>query len=216
MKKYAYAVQMSYNVTDDEKRQAERALIFFNHADKLLSLASDYLNNIKTPFKDNPQMEPNDVMKIRAALRRFRDTGVDHFNDFKKTAFKCVQIMQSFSSDTQIIKLMKSFISSIDQLELEVNEFVKLFDDLKSKDFSTKVVSLVERIQNQSEEISKIIDERIKKYIQSNILASNWVDSVSNELQIKIQKKKPYIVDLFNKRQEQLNEALQDRVIKQT
>lgn len=202
---------MTYDVSDSEKVEAEKALMCFNYSLKLLNLASAHLNIMKTPFKTNPDMPPEEVMKARAAIRRFRDKSIQNFNDFKKASFKCVNVMQGFASDTQTVKLMKSFISSIDDLEVKVNEFVDLFTDLESKDFSKKIVGTIEVIQKQCEDIEEIIDERIKKHIQTNILATSWVDSISNELQMKIEQKTPLILDLFNKRQDQLNDAIRER-----
>jgi hypothetical protein len=211
MIKKAYSVQMSYEVTDEEKHQAEKAILYFNHAARLLNGASDYLNLMKTPFKESPDISPEEIMKTRAALRIFRDRAVKQFNIFKYASFKCVKSMQHFSSDTQTLKLMKSFISSIDDLQIKVNKFVELFSNLQDKDFVKNIVENIESIQDHSETIDSVIDERIKPHIQNNILASNWVDDVSNELQIKLNKKTPIIIDLFNKRQEQLNEVLKER-----
>ena len=211
MIKKAYAIQMSYDVSDSEKVQAERALIHFKAAEKLLNKASDHLNIMNTPFKDNPEMSPEDVMKARAAIRRFRDKVVDNFNEFKVEAFKCVHIMQNFAADTQTVKLMKSFISSIDSIESLVNEFVNIFNNLKDKDFAKKVVSSIDSIQKECSSLEKIIDERIINHIQSNILAKNWVDSISNNLQMKVEQKTPLILDLFNKRQEQLNNLITEK-----
>jgi len=211
MIKKAYAVQMTYEVSDVEKAEAEQALLYFEHCAKLLRMASEHLDIMKTPFKDNPKMEPKDVMRVRAAIRRFRDKAVDNFNKFKKSAFNCVNIMQRFASDTQTVKLMKSFISSIDDLEVKVNKFVDLFSDLEAKSFVNDVVAAIEAIQKECEDIDEIIDERIKNHIQKNILASSWVDSVSNNLQLKIEEKTPLIIDLFNQRQDQLNDAIKEK-----
>lgn len=202
---------MSYNVSDSEKHQAEQALLCFKITEKLLQQASDHLNIMKTPFKDNPDMTPDDVMKARAVIRRFRDKVIENFDEFKRSAFQCVNLMQTFSTDTQTLKLMKSFITSIDELEFKVNTFSDLFNDLQSKDFSKDVVSHIEDVQKQCDEIDQIIDERIKSHIQENILATSWVDSISNDLQMKIEQKTPLILDLFNKRQQQLNDAIEER-----
>jgi hypothetical protein len=156
-------------------------------------------------------MTPEDVMKARAVIRRFRDKAIENFDKFKKVAFDCVNLMQTFESDTQTLKLMKSFIASIDDLEVSVNQFSDLFNDLQAKEFVKDVTSSIELIQKQCDEIDEIIDERIKSHIQTNILASSWVDSVSNDLQMKIEKKTPLIVDLYNQRQEQLNDAVEER-----
>lgn len=211
IKKTAYAIQMSYDVSDEEKLQAEKALMCFNYALKLLNTASDHLDIMKTPFKDNPGTSPDELMRARAAVRRFRDKVIDNFNQFKITTFKCVNIMQIFSSDTQTLKLMKALISSVDNLETKVNDFADLFNDLESNDFSKSVVMCIESIQKQCEEIDKLIDERIKSHIQSNILAKSWVNSVSDNLQMSIQKNTPLILDLFNKRQDQLNDLAKNK-----
>ena len=211
MIKKSYSVQMSYDVSDSEKQQAEKALLYFKAAEKFLMQAADHLNIMKTPFKDNPDMTPEDVMKARAVIRRFRDKAIENFDKFKKVAFDCVNLMQTFESDTQTLKLMKSFIASIDDLEVSVNQFADLFNDLQAKEFVKDVTTSIEHIQKQCDEIDEIIDERIKSHIQTNILASSWVDSVSNDLQMKIEKKTPLIVDLYNQRQEQLNDAVEER-----
>lgn len=209
--KKAYVTNMSYNITDAEKMQAERALVCFNHAVKLLDQSADYLDIMKTPFKDNPDMNPDEVMKARGAIRRFRDKAIENFNSFKVGAFKCVNIMQEFSSDTQTVKIMKAFISAIDDLEYNVNKFADLFSDLEDKEFPSNVVKSIENIQKQCQDLDEMIDDRIKSNIQSNILATSWVDSVSNEMQMKIEKKTPLILDLYNKRQDQLNESVKER-----
>lgn len=213
MIKRAYAIQMAYQVSDSEKTQAEKALLFFNHAIKLLTMASEHLNIMKTPFKNNPEMSSEDVIKARAAIRRFRDKFIENFNDFKKAAFQCVNIMKDFSSDTQTLKLMKSFISSIDTLEIKVNDLSDVFIDLEVKDFAANVVKCIEAVQQECESIEEIIEERIKNHIQTNILATSWVNSVSSDLQMQVQEKTPLILDLFNQRQDQLNEIIKDKTL---
>lgn len=211
IKKKAYSVQMSYEVTDAEKRRAEEALMCFESSLQALRQASDHLDIMKTPFKDNPEMNPDEVMKARAAIRRFRDKSIDLFNHFKEQAFRCVNSMQTFASDTQSVKLMKSMITSVDELEVDVNNFSEVFDDLQSKDFAKNVVSAIQNVQEQCDDIEEIIDERIKPHIQNNILATSWVDSVSQDLQMNIEKQTPLVMDLYNQRQEQLNDAIQER-----
>lgn len=210
MIKKAYVIQMSYDVSDEEKAQGERAISCFNDALKLLNKASDYLNIMKTPFKNNPDMDTNSLMESRAAIRRFRDKAIENFNNFKKSSFNCINIMQNFGSDTQTVKLMKSFISSVDTLEIKVNDFVGLIDDLESKDFAADVIKALESIQQECDDLKEIIDDRIKNHIQSNILARSWVDAVSNEMQMKMEQKTPLIMELFDKRQDQLNKAIKD------
>ena len=202
---------MTYDVTDAEKNSAEKALQCFDHATKLLQLSSDHLDIMKTPFKNNPEMAPKDVMKARAAIRRFRDKSIENFNEFKRAAFHCVHAMKDFASDTQTIKLMKSFISSIDDLEIKVNNFSEIFNDLEAKDFSSKIITSIEDIQHQCDDVKEIAEERIRDHIKQNILTTNWTDTVGKEMEMVIEPKTPLILDLFNKRQDQLNDAIKER-----
>lgn len=193
------AIEISFPVTDAEKKHAEQTLHFFDQTVKYLSTAKEYLNIMKVPFKDNPEMSKEDVFKARAALRRFRDKAIDNFNEFKIASFKCVNALQEFASDTQVISLMTSFISSIELLEKEVNNFVDLFKNLKDKEFSKNTVELIESIQSKCDEIQDIVDERIKIHIQTNVLASTWVDAIGKKMQMKIKEKVPLVLDLYNK-----------------
>lgn len=204
--KKAYAIQLSYNVSDNEKNVAEKALLYFSDAEKKLEMAASHLDILQIPFKENQDITSEHLMKERAVLRRFRDKAIENFNLFKISSFKCVDIMQYFSSDTQSIKLLKSFILQIEELEKEVNLFADLFKKIDSNEFVSLVVKNIDFIKNKCEELSDLINQRIKDHLQTNILAKSWVNSVSNQLQKTVEKKKPLILDLYNKMQDDLNE----------
>jgi hypothetical protein len=196
MIKRAYGIQMSYEVTSEEKTFAEKALLVFNATNSLLDAASDYLNVIYNPFSKNSGIDADQVWKYRAALRKYRDNIIKKFNEFKVASFKCVKVMNKFASDTQTIKLMKSFTNSIEELESKVNVFIDLFDDLKNQNFTANVVKEIDTIRKKCEEIGSLIDERIKTHIKNNILSKSWVDNISYELQMKIEKRTPLMVQL--------------------
>lgn len=205
------AINMSYDITDTEKMRAEKALMCFDHDIKALDLAYDHLNIMKTPFKNNSSMTPEDVMKARVAMRRYRDQAVENFNKFKQVSFQCVNAMQPFTSDTQTVKLLKSYINSINELENKVNNFVALFDDLKNTNFATDIVKNIDGIQEQCDEIEEIIEERIKNHIKDNILSINWVNNTAKELNLQLENKKPLIEELMEQRQDQLNNVIKER-----
>lgn len=204
----SYSVQMSYNISDAEKAQAEKALLAFNSALRLLTIALDHLNIMAIPFKDHPDIPAEQLIKFRAALRRYRDKCIENFNNFKLTAFKCITFMQPFANDTQTAKLLKSFISSIEDIEQQVNIFSDLFNNFKSKDFITKSVQALDSIKKEVNQLEEIIDDRIKSHIQKDILGKSWVDDISNELEMKVEKKTPLLVELNKERQEELEGLL--------
>lgn len=190
---------MNYAISDEEKHIAENALLCFNHSMNALNKASSYLDLMLVPFKDNPEITANELIKNRVQLREFRDETIELFQNFMNLAFKCVYLMQTFSSDTQIIKQMKSFISYIDELEVLVNKYAELFSSLESKDFIKTIIETIENIKEQSNDIDELINQRIKIYIQTNILAETWVDLIGNKMNLQVQKRKPLNVRLIEK-----------------
>ena len=204
MIKRAYSAMLTYQISDSEKDQAEKAIRWFNHCQKILEQCEEHLNLMYNPFKKDNSITPDKIFTIRAALRRYRDKVVENFNNFKKIAFKCYSIMQPFTSDTQTEKLLKSFVSSVEDIETQVNRFVELFSNLQSEDFSKGIVSAIDNIKKESAKLEQIIEERIKNHIQTNILNKNWIDGVSNELQEKVEKKSPLVMQLVEERQDLL------------
>lgn len=200
IKKRAYSAMMTYQVSDTEKDQAEKAMRWFNHCIKVLESSEEHLNLIYNPFKKNSDINPEQVFKIRAALRRYRDKVVENFNQFKKVAFKCYVLMQPFTSDTQTEKLIKSFVTAIEDIETQVNRFVELFSNLKSDDFTKAIVPAIDNIKKEIAQLEQIVEDRIKNHLQTNVLARNWVDSVSDELQEKVEKKSPLVMRLVEDR----------------
>lgn len=203
--KKAYAIQLSYNISDNEKLVAEKALLYFSDVSKKLEMANNHLNILKIPFEENQDITKESLMEQRVAVRNFRDKSIDNFNLFKISAFKCVDIMQNFSSDTESVKMLKSFISEIDNLESYVNDFADLFKNINSNEFKPLILKNIKLIQDKCEEIQDLIDQRIKVHLQTNILAKSWVNTVSNQLQKTVEKKRPIILDLYNKMQNELN-----------
>lgn len=200
MKKRVYAALMSYQVSEQEKDDAQKAMRWFTHTTKLLDQCDDHLNLIYNPFKQGGDLSADKVFAQRSMLRLYRDKVVENFNNFKKVAFKSYAIMQAFASDTQIEKLMKSFVSSVEDIEIQVNRFVDLFSNLKDDDFAKGVVAGIEHIKKEIAQLKQIVDERIIPHIQSNILARNWIDNVSEELQEKVEKKSPLIMQMVDER----------------
>lgn len=178
MDKFSYILDMSYDISNIEKQKADQAIMLFDQVIKNLYKANDYLQLISEPFEKQSDITTDEIMNVRVELRRFRDNLLEKFNDFKHSAVQCLKIMETFSSDTQTLKLIKVFISSIDNLEESVNDFVLLFSNLEDEEFVNNIILGASKIQQLSDDLEEIINNRIIKHIKTNILASSWVDSV--------------------------------------
>jgi len=200
MEKKSYLIQMSYEVTDEEKRNAKKALIHLDRLERALNIAKDKLELAYAPFKNKPDVSPEEVFRQRASLRDYRDQVIDSFNDVKKHSFYFYSIMQPFSFDTQTIKIVNSFVMGINDVEKQVNRFASLFSNLDSVDFVKTLVKSIENVKKEVAELEQIINDRIKTHIKDNILASTWVDTLSDQLQEKIDKKIPLVKKLVEDR----------------
>lgn len=197
-----YALQLSYSVSDEEREKAEKCIAYYNFLIKTLKQALDHLDLIYLPFKDSNAIEPASAWKARAALWRYRDANIELFNKVKKIAFKCFSLMHEFSSDPQVVKLNKSFVLSIGDIEKQVNRFADLFSDLKSKEFGASIIKSIENIKKEVAQLIQIVEDRIMTHLESNILARNWTESVSKELQHKIEERIPNSIRLVQERTE--------------
>ncbi len=208
MIKKSYSVQMAYNVSDQEKEKAEKTLLSLDILLNSLEGAEKHLDLMYIPFKENTETDSKQIFKARSSLRSYRDKCIENFNKFKKNAFISFTLLQTFSSDTQVVKLIKSFTLAIDDLEKQANRFFDLFEDLNSSDFSKNIVNAIESIIKESAQLKQIIEDRIKSHIQSNILARNWVDLVSEELQAKVEKRTPLVQKLIEERENTINKSI--------
>lgn len=190
---------MNSELNDEEKSVANRALIRSKKTEKDLRVCLNFINIFYTPFKDNEGATPEDIFKIRARLRTFRDKNIENFNNFKMSAFYLLECLEYFSTDVQTIKIVNSFNSYIDELESLVNKFSQLFSDLGSKDFVASALDLLEKIKNKIEDVIDMLDNRINKHIKENMLSINWRDELAVKLNKTIKDKVPILLELGKK-----------------
>jgi len=206
MKRKVYATQLSYEVPNAEKDSAKKVILNLEYLLKSLRKCSEYMDIIYIPFKNQQNIDPAEIFKSRASLRRFRDELIEKFNLFKQHAFRCFVLFQPFNFDTNVIKLSKSFVSSITDMEKQVNRLAELFDNLESTDFSTTLIKSIDNIKKEIAEFDQLITDRITEHFESNVLARTWVDGVSEKLQEKIEKQIPSSIKLVNDREKALEE----------
>lgn len=206
-----YALQLSYDVSNEEKKSAEKALLTFDECTKNLNIAKVYLDKMENPFKEDANIKPEQMQEQRAALWRFRDKAIENFNEFKISSFKAVNSLNPFYSDTQTIEDSRAFMNSIDELETIVNEFADLFSDLENAELAKKIVEKIEQIQPKCDAIEDMVKSQIKDHIQKNIQGDDWLNRTSNTFKLEVESKLPKILQLNNQRQEALNDIVKEK-----
>lgn len=202
--KIASTIEMSFDIPESEQKEAQLAIDAFEEVVTSLDYAKDHLNIIYEPFKKSQDLSPDAVWEFRGAIRRYKDQIKENYNKVMIYAFKALLKFNTFSSDSHVMELINAFKDSVNDVEDQTQILLDVLDDLKNPDFRNNVISAVESVREKSYEVEKIIEERIKDFVDSNILTRDWTSSISNDLKIKVKEKVPYITQLFNERQQAL------------
>jgi len=208
MYKKAYSIQMHFGVPESEKRIAEKAEEYFEQLTVNMQDVKDYLDLIYIPFQKCQNVDMDMVVDYRKTFREYRDQVRIKFSNIIKKAYKCVSLMNEFSTDTATEEIMDSFIGSIRELDNYVDTFVSIFSNLNSSEFRNHLILTIESLKKQMNQLDKLIRDRILEHIDSNILAKNWAKNISNRFEDSepIEERVPLVVQLFKERQKALQE----------
>lgn len=205
-KKTASSVKMTYDISDAEKMYAEHAILAFNKLLVGIRKFVDHLDKMSIPFKGNVQVPPEQIWKAKTTFRNYRDESTNNLNNVKKLSFDCVKLMNNFMSDTQVEKIMKSFNMAIDDVTKQFDRFTRLFENLQDKDFISNCITAIDAVKKETAQLNQIIDERIKSYIENEILAKSWVDSVG-DFNLQMDDKVPFEKELLEAQKEKLQKS---------
>lgn len=200
----AYSIQMNFEVPDSEKKVAEQAV---EHFEQLLTEFQDltkYLDYIYLPFSKYDNLNMEMIVKYRDAFKQYRDQVQKKFIKITKLAYNCVALMNGFSTDVATEEIMNSFMGTIKELEKYMDTFISIFTNLNDTNFRQYLIATVDSIKKQKNQIRQLITDRILEHIDSNILAKDWADNLSEKLDRPIQERVPLVVQLFRERQEAL------------
>jgi hypothetical protein len=204
--KKAYSVQMNFNVPDSEKRVAEKAEEYFEQLLSKMEDVSSYLDLIYTPFSKHQNVDSEMLVEYRRTFRQYRDQVQRKFKGIMKMAYRATALMNEFSMDSATEELMNSFMGSIRELEKYVDTFVSIFSNLGSPEFRNHLISTVDSLKKQLNQIRQLVMDRILDHIDSNILAKDWAKDLSDRYDEPLQERVPLVVQLYRERQLALKE----------
>lgn len=204
IKKIASTIEMSFDIPESEKQEAQAASDEFKRVISSLDAAKKHLNMIYEPFKEAEEIPPDAIYEFRGAVFRYKEQIKENFNKVKAISFLAIMRLNYFATDTHITELINTFRDSVGDVEKQVNVLLDIMDDLKSKEFKDNIIKGIESVRKACFEVEKLIKERILDYIDSNILAKDWMTNTGDELHTEIRVRIPYITQLFEERQKAL------------
>jgi dGTP triphosphohydrolase len=207
MYKKAYSIQMHFGVPESEKRIAEKAEEYLNQILTKIQDTKDYLNLIYIPFQKHQNVDMEMIIDYRKTFREYRDQVKFKFGKIIQLAYRSVALMNEFGTDTSTEEIMDSFIGTIRELEKYVDTFVSIFSNLNSSEFRNHLISTIDSLKKQMNQIEQLIKDRILEHIDSNILAKNWAKNISDVENKSLEERVPLVVQLFKERQKALKES---------
>jgi hypothetical protein len=198
----AYAIQMSFTVPNSERRLAEQAEQQFESLIARIKLATEHLDLIYTPFYKHENLDPDEITKYRAVLRNYRDQVQENFTNLLESADQGMILMGNFSTDTDVEEMMRSFDASTKELIGQFETFLTIFNNLSNPDFRNNLLASIDSIKKQANQLKQLINDRILEYIDTNILAKNWMSDLAVKYEGKVKQRMPLVVELYKERQQ--------------
>lgn len=206
--KLAETIEMSIKIPDDEKKIAEHAVLYLEKLIKKINSFNKHLDIMYNPFKDYQSVSLDSVKKYKRAIWNYREKIKENFKEIKKISLLCVKKLKHFDSDTHIIELLGSFSDDIGGIENQVNSLISVLSNWDTNNYKNNVVISIENLKKEIAELRKLINDRMIDHINENILSKNWIDNVSNDLNISIKEQQPLIIQLYEEREKQLKDML--------
>jgi len=204
MIKRAYSVQMSFDIPDEQKNIALQAKRAFEEVISRLRIAKRYLNKIYEPFSDLKESDPDEIYQHRLVFRRYRNQVKEYYQEVLAQIQKATLLMTSFSSDLDVVEMLDSFANIVHYLKDDVNTLLGDFSQLRNPKFPELLTKDIDQIKEDTDEIKEILNDRVLEYLDTNILAKNWISGITNEESTKLFENSPLIVELFKERQKVL------------
>lgn len=206
IEKLAYSIEMSFDVTEAEKKIAAQAGQLLDQVINLLDLAQDHLDLMYNPFKKYEYISPESLHENRGKLYLFKKQVKKNFDEITYVVFQVVQKLNNFNSDYHVKELINSIEKSMENLKNEIETYLDTLDNFEAADFRDKVLTSLDNSKKEMQELEKLIKERIIEFIDTNILAKNWTSKTTDQFKAKIEDKVPLITELFHERQKALEE----------
>lgn len=191
---------MTFEVPDSEKRIAEKADECFEDLIGLLRYATNHLNLVYEPFEHLQTLDNEMLKKHNKLFERYRKAIEHNYNLIFKKANQCAILMGTFSTDTKTKTLMNSFLAYIHELEKQVGRLIRIFDNLDSSEFKNSLILAINFVKKTNSQLKQLIADRILDHIDTNILAKNWVNNVTDDDNQRVYDKAPLLIQLHKER----------------
>ena len=180
LKKLAYEVSMSFNISETDKNVAENISKFLVNVVNQIKIIENHLDLITTSFKNAENIDIDYLYQKRGAFARYARQAKENFYKLQINAANAIKLLKIFEIDTHISELIKSLTDSIQQINKYYNDMLDLLNDVKSDDFKKNLMEKIDTINQKLSNLEVLINERIIQHIDENILSKNWINQLND------------------------------------
>lgn len=203
--KLASVIEMSFNITDSEKKIAAEVSEDFEEIKALLEQTEQHITNVLLqPLEKAPQLSTKIIDKYKGIFNRIRGKVEENYQDIKKKAFLASNKLQNFATDTDLKEILDAFENSMEEFEQNIDLLLQNLQDYDSSEYKDNLINKIIDLQKNIKELIEIIEERILIFLKENILGTTWSSDVAKELSNQLQESVPLLDKLYHERQQML------------
>jgi len=174
MQKIAENIGMSYAIPEHEKKISKDIVKNFKMAIEMIERNKDYLEKMYTPFKSSKSdLTFEQINNYRAAIYRFQKSIKERYNNLNLKCFLILTNMKIFT-DVNFTELSDALDTGVKNLQKTVEEFLKVLDDISIQNFKNTCINSIENIFKESNQLKTLVEDRIIKHINDNVLNNDW------------------------------------------
>lgn len=201
----ADSITMSFKVPESEKQIARDCLELLSLILNKCSLANEHLDIIYNPFSKYENISLEAINKKKGAFNRFKQQVKKNYEEIKTYSAYFIKKLSSFNNDGHCAELISAFTDSFKDLENSVEDLLSSLSDLTDQNFRQNIIINIENIKKESSQLEQLINARIMKYLNEDVLGKNWINDSIEKNNISIDEKEPIINQLSKYRQDILN-----------
>ena len=208
MKKTALNIRITYDVTEEEKEAARKAISMFESFMSELKKSRDEDKRFVDILQDLSDLKPEDLFEIRHLIRRFQKDIQARYTkvvflfsgqkdeDFKSITNGAIQSLSILSTDGKIESIKDALLDSFGQLVQFIEEFIGSLDDFEDNEQTQNIIYISKKADKIVYSLENLIDRDLKPYLEKNILRKKSLASIQQG-----QRRRLRFLNIFTKKE---------------
>jgi hypothetical protein len=175
--------QISFKVPPSEVKKAKQAIDLFDDIANIhIVKFNDHIDLLYQPFTDYKGVKPEQAVDASMHFKIFIDTTKSRLTDLKNKLIKALDILEDFSSDSNIASMLNSMSDTINNTDKQINLLENVIEELNTEDFQENIIKVLEAIKKEVLQLKQLIVESVIDYIRTHILQQDWTTEIKEEV----------------------------------